>query len=246
VIADLAGDDAIDNRRFYNRPDVSLVEFQNKTYLYLSIGSGFRAHPLDETIDDRFYVLRQAEWEGIPNGYGFNEGTDSEPSYSAIEEGDLFDVTDNAIAEGDDEERDDALQDLVSLQGWKLHLTMPGEKTLATSVTINYQVLFTTYMPSEASMACSISVGSGRVYALNLLDGTPSSPFDTTTETDEDVQLTAEDRHKPLIRNGIPTQPFAYFPEGETPVVMVATEVISNIDMGSMIRRKYWSEEPGF
>lgn len=52
-------DNASSNRRFYYTPDVSLIrERGGDTYYTIALGSGWREHPLNETTQDRFYVLR--------------------------------------------------------------------------------------------------------------------------------------------------------------------------------------------
>jgi len=46
-----------DRRKFYNEPEVASMKLNGRSIYTVSIGSGFRAHPMDDTIDDRFYVL---------------------------------------------------------------------------------------------------------------------------------------------------------------------------------------------
>jgi Tfp pilus tip-associated adhesin PilY1 len=58
-IASLGGSDALNNRRFFSNPDVALVRDRGEDpYLAISLGSGYRSHPLNEDSIDRFYVLR--------------------------------------------------------------------------------------------------------------------------------------------------------------------------------------------
>lgn len=69
-IAQLGGDSALSNRRFYNTPDVALIrERGGKTYFTISLGSGYRAHPLNEDTIDSFYVLRDANVFNKPSTY---------------------------------------------------------------------------------------------------------------------------------------------------------------------------------
>ncbi len=57
--ADLgASPPAADVRRFYVEPDVASVTVDDEFYLTVNLGSGFRAHPLDTTVDDEFYSIR--------------------------------------------------------------------------------------------------------------------------------------------------------------------------------------------
>ncbi len=64
-LAQLAGSTAADNRRFFNSPDVALIrDSGKKPYFTVSIGSGFRASPLNEQTNDRFYMIRDSYVDG--------------------------------------------------------------------------------------------------------------------------------------------------------------------------------------
>jgi type IV pilus assembly protein PilY1 len=69
-----------DTRRFYSAPDVSIFHdtVQNRRFIAISLGSGYRAHPLDDTNTDRFYSIRdrnvfnaltQAEYDFLELGH---------------------------------------------------------------------------------------------------------------------------------------------------------------------------------
>lgn len=70
LIASLSGPGISDNRRFFYPPDVAFTAHGDMRYISVSIGSGNRAHPLDETVNDRFYMIRQEAIYGPPAGYG--------------------------------------------------------------------------------------------------------------------------------------------------------------------------------
>ncbi|WP_339511549.1 pilus assembly protein PilY [Pseudomonas sp. RL_15y_Pfl2_60] len=81
-IANIAGTDQLNNRRFYNKPDVSLIkERGGKTYYTISIGSGYRGHPLSEATVDRFYMIKDANVYAAP------------ATYTSITESNLTDVS---------------------------------------------------------------------------------------------------------------------------------------------------------
>ena len=50
-------------RRFFNSPDVSIFEdrLENKRFISINIGSGYRALPLDTTPADTYFSLRDAD-----------------------------------------------------------------------------------------------------------------------------------------------------------------------------------------
>lgn len=81
-IASLGGSTALDNRRFFSMPDVAMVrERGGKSYYAIAVGSGYRAHPLNEDTIDRFYLLRDGPLFGKP------------ASYTTLTESDLVDVS---------------------------------------------------------------------------------------------------------------------------------------------------------
>lgn len=167
-IADIQGSGVAGNRRFYNRPDVSFVKLGGNTMALIAIGSGYRAHPLEEGITDRFYVFydKKIVSKGIPE--------------QVITEANMYDVTDKiTVADpstGLTKERYAGIFDILSHEtrnnGWYLRLGS-GEKVLADASTINYRVFFTTYSPQNDPNSCSVSVGLNKLYSVSVLDGKP-------------------------------------------------------------------------
>jgi type IV pilus assembly protein PilY1 len=70
-IASFAGDGLSEARRFFNKPDVSLIHTTDgkDTRIAVAIGSGSRFDPLNTEIQERFYVFFQNEVSGIPASY---------------------------------------------------------------------------------------------------------------------------------------------------------------------------------
>jgi len=56
-IASLGGSGA-SHRRFFEAPAISLGREGGKNALYVAIGSGYRAHPLDDETQEGFFVIR--------------------------------------------------------------------------------------------------------------------------------------------------------------------------------------------
>lgn len=244
VIAELADSTPSGNRRFYNAPDVSVIRKDNKQVLVLSIGSGYRAHPLNNTIVDRFYVLQQEDYrDGAPLGYGIDTGGGN---FRAMKESDLFDVTDNTIGQGTGSDQLEARDKLNAATGWYLTLPTTGEKSLSSSITVNSQVIFTTYIPVKGSNPCSPDIGIGRVYVLNILDGTPTLNLSEINGGPNDP-LTVEDRSQDLRRAGIPPKPRVLFPDnGDAPTLLIGPEEGPDIDLGRLAKRVSWVEVPDF
>jgi len=238
MIASLSGNDSSNNRRFFYPPDVSLIatdDHSAKKFLSVAIGSGNRAHPLDETVDNRFYMIRQESIFTPPPGYGIADSDDADASYSAITELELFDATDNSIGSTDVSISGPAATDLAEKKGWLINLVSSGEKVLAQSITVDNKVMFTTYLPDSSHIDnCTPAAGSGRIYTVNVENATPVDGNTTGL------------RWEPLDRPGIPPQPSVIFPpDGGDLVVVVGPENVAS-PMVNLTQRVYWSEQPDF
>jgi len=128
-------------RRFYYAPDVSIVTPRGSApYLNIAIGSGYRGHPLDKVIQDRFYSVRDYQ--------PFNKRTNTSYNspYAPVTDDKLVDVTDDVTTPVIDGEN-----------GWKINLVEPGdkwrgEKVLAESITVNGVIFFPTFTPTGANV----------------------------------------------------------------------------------------------
>ncbi len=89
-------------------------------------------------------------------------------------------------------------------------MTEPGEKILATALTLTGKVFFTSYLPQLAgtSTACTPSEGSGRLYAVSLQDATAVINYDTSDDNPDypDEPTSANDRFTDLTSAGIPAE----------------------------------------
>ena len=175
------------DRRFFNAPDVALIQRRNaESYYNVAIGSGDALAPGSSRTHDRFYSIRDRS----PFTQRAQSAYDAAPP---ILDADLVDLTgfppDVVIA--------------PNAQGWKLDLRSSGawlgEKVLAESLTANGAILFATYQPSfaEGSPACAVG-GTARVYVLNLDTG------NAVLDLNDDQQIDAADTSMPLSQPGIP------------------------------------------
>jgi len=234
IIASLSGDGEADNRRFFYPPDVVVTAHNGEQYLSVSIGSGNRAHPLDETVNNRFYMIRQEDIFHAPEGYGM---VDAGPNanYRAITEADLYDATANDVNDSDSDVSLNAQQTLESKQGWRLHLEEPGEKVLAPSLTIENTILFSTYIPGQLNPAdpCAPTIGGGRAYVVKLFDASPVNGPAVT------------DRHQTLDQTGIAGGPTATITENGDILPRVGFEPVEMPEI-SLTKRVYWSEQSDY
>ncbi|VAX11756.1 Type IV fimbrial biogenesis protein PilY1, partial [hydrothermal vent metagenome] len=141
------------NRRLFYEPDASLVGSGSGQFIALAIGSGWRAHPLDEVVEDRLYMIRDSAIYGPPLGYGKLR---SGGSYTPITESDLYDATDNDLGQATGEDLTTARNLFATKDGWYIKLENAGEKSLAHATTFQGQTFFTTYEPTASLLDGSI------------------------------------------------------------------------------------------
>ena len=185
-----------DTRRFYNAPDVSLFNdpAQSRRFLAISLGSGYRAHPLDNTNDDRFYSVRDRDV--------FNSLTQNEyNTYTIIKEGSLVEISGQAgVTIGQNQD------------GWKFTLP-PTEKILTSSVTFNNQVFFVSFSPDNAAAAtCAAGRGRNVLYRVAVTNGDPIADLDNLAPGSEDAA-----RQTALAQGGIAPAPRFLFPSADDP-----------------------------
>ena len=186
-----------ETRRFYTAPDVSLFNdvIQDRRFIGVSLGSGYRAHPFDLGAEDRFYSLR--------DGNVFNVLSQSEyDNFPIITEATLIDVSgkkDVVITKNDN--------------GWMF--TMPGsQKVLSDSITFDDSVFFVGFTPDNgAAASCSAGLGSNFLYRVNIVNGDPVvNNLDTLDPADAD-----DARRKTLAQGGIAPSPTILFPSPDDP-----------------------------
>lgn len=192
VFASVGGADEAGNRRFYYPPSVAqIIDPRVGSFLTVSIGSGHRAHPLGTGVADRFYMFRDLNVFTPPRNQS------GQVAYPApLTEGSLLDVTENLTP---------TIDALNEHPGWMIRLTGGGEKVLASALTADSKVFFTTYLPTVVQEpTCNLAgvIGSGRLYSVQLLTGAPVIYSDV---------MTPDDRYEELARGGIPPAPVPIF-----------------------------------
>jgi type IV pilus assembly protein PilY1 len=181
-----------DTRRFYNTPDVSIFtdRNQNQRFISLSIGSGYRAHPLDNSAADRFYSVRDPDvFNALPQT--------SYDNYNIVTEADLVEVSGQVRTIID-----------PNMRGWKF--TLPAnQKILADSVTFDDSVFFVGFSP-ETNLAdvCQPSSGTNFLYRVSVENGDPVvNNLDTLDPLDADAERVTQ-----LAQGGIAPTPAFLFP----------------------------------
>ena len=183
---------AAETRRFYNAPDISLVTDaeQQRRFIGINVGSGYRAHPFDLSAADRFFSIRDDRvfTQLSQNDYD---------NYTIITDGDLVEVSGQT-------------QTVITINdsGWKF--TLPdNEKVLADSLTFDDQVLFVAFTPdTDASETCAAGKGTNFLYRMSVINGDPVvDDIGSLLPADSD-----DERRTTLQQGGIAPSPTVLFP----------------------------------
>jgi type IV pilus assembly protein PilY1 len=180
-----------ETRRLYNAPDISIFNdnIQNRRFLAINIGSGYRSHPLDDTNNDRFFSIRDKNVFNKLTQTAYN-------SYSPITEADLVEVSGSVgavVGPGDD--------------GWML--TLPSDqKVLSTSTTFDNEVFFVAFSADGAAAAtCAAGRGQNFLYRVLVANGDPVGDLSGVVPGTEDSL-----RVSTLAQGGIAPSPRFLFP----------------------------------
>lgn len=198
--------DEVNNRRFYYPVDAALIRLVGESFVSLSIGSGFRAHPLNTKINDHFYMIKD---KGV-----LNRKFDMD-----IKLDNLTNVT-NLVGDTDNDGKSDASTQMENdgNYGWYIDFTTEGEKVIEKSFTFNNIVFFTTYIPKSENDICKAAAGGGRLYGVKVTDGNPYIQK-------EGEDLKEDDRYQELATPGIaPAGTIISTPEST--VIAIGTEII--------------------
>lgn len=163
VIFDANGDSGSGYKRFYYTPSIAYSVANGEGHLTLALGSGFRAHPLQATPTDSFYILKDYDIETVPRNY-----TALTPEHLAT------------IGTPSTYEK--------RRQGWQYQLTGQSEKVLSKALTTNGSIYFTSFEPAISGSdptSCQAGAGTARGYILNLTGGTVD-PTDSTDGANPD------------------------------------------------------------
>ena len=190
----MGGAGVADTRRFYSTPDISMFtdHAQEQRYIAISLGSGYRAHPLDKGAADRFYSLRDPDVFTKLSQQAYD-------NYPIANDSDLVDVRGQVNVSVTPADR-----------GWKFTLP-PGEKILAESGTFDDTIYFVSFEPEVASSdPCQAGLSVNRLYRVAIANG---DPVVNTEELDPNDPTAADEaRVTKLEQGGIAVRPIFLFP----------------------------------
>jgi len=157
VLARLSGEGSANARRFYHGAAVT----SHNGGFAVTLGSGYRAHPLNTQSEDRFYAL-----------FAPAQGSETQPT---LYESDLTDVP-GVFSEKQQKGQEGitgAAQPVTaaSPHGWYVKLQRKGEKVLSTPLVIRGEIFFNSYQPTLSDISCIMPLGSNYSYRLSLSNG---------------------------------------------------------------------------
>lgn len=238
MVADLGKDSSQgEHVRFYESLDVvysrefSYVDAANQPYstrprYMLSVGSGYRAHPLDTAARDNFYVLFDYNVDGP------KRDSSGKAKYEHVTKEDLQKY---AFSNGDL----DITPTTKSNNGFYVELIdagAKGEKVLSSSITLNNTIYFTSFRPSDgvAANSCSSDTGSSRLYRISLREGGDSEG------AVEEIEIP-----------GIAPRPVVVLPnidpdcrdcDERNPQLLISTKIIDVEDGRFPLKKTFWRE----
>jgi type IV pilus assembly protein PilY1 len=195
-----------DTRRFYTTPDVSMFmdDVNDKRYLSLSIGSGYRAHPLDNRTDDRFYSIRDPNVFQVMNQLQYD-------AHPIAYDSDLVEVQGQY-----------GVTLLPADRGWKFTLP-PNEKILSDSQTFDGSVYFVSFEPqTNTADPCQAGLSVNRLYQVSVNNG--DAILEEGDAVPGDDTEADEARVRELDQGGIAPKPTFLFPSPEDPDGCVGEE----------------------
>ncbi|MCX4026775.1 hypothetical protein H0A36_01225 [Endozoicomonas sp. SM1973] len=236
IIAKLGGD----GRRFYNRVDAAILD-KSQSYVAITVGSGYRAHPNSEDEEDKFFMIKDPYVFSPParanNGseidsYKYASRNGGNKKVIGIE--DLYNASNNLIVKGSETEKSQARLNFNTKHGWFIDLS-DNEKALSPSITFGNMVLFTTFTHSNKVDLCSPTPGTAKGYVLNLYDAT-GGINDGTADDDNN-------RYKILKYKGIADTPVVITRNRKT-TANVGFEKLVDLSSAKRLYKTWWRREP--
>ena len=170
----------------------SRTEKQARRYLSISLGSGYRAHPLNNSAEDRFYSIRDANV--------FNPLTQAMyDNYPVVKDADLVEVSGKF-----------GTTITADQPGWKFTLP-PNEKVLSQSRTFDDAIYFVSFEPQTLSSdPCQAGLSVNRLYRVGVENGDPVLAHDEPVpNSPEEIDAS---RVTTLEQGGIAPVPVFLFP----------------------------------
>ncbi|MBX2883848.1 MAG: hypothetical protein KTR32_28100 [Granulosicoccus sp.] len=214
-----------ENQKFFYPPSVAFNQSYSGNYLSITIGSGNRTDPLEQSIVNNLYMIRDtAIATSLPAGF------------TTVTHSLLHDATNNPIESTNSSTASDAALDLESKRGWRIRLPA-GEKSLSSPITFEGKVLATTFLadPSVSDSLCGYTT-MGKLYSMRVDN---AAPLGFSSDDPPPPPGDPNSRTRLLNGTGIPSSPVIVFPENSGNVqIYVDKEAVGLFDQ--TINSVYW------
>lgn len=209
------GGSGVNSRKFYNEPDVAVMKLNGRTVFVVSIGSGYRAHPLDKSIEDHFYMLvDKSPYKPIDVA-----------NYITIRQNHLANIAISDSGNGASIALSNGTIKDHNRRGWKVSFPEIGEKVLSNALAFDGVMTFTTLIPDPILTGagidlCAAPAVQGRFYAINVLTGKAGLYLNTAKPSPDSPEAGQE-----IPESEIRTAPISKRLPGSPQVVFNALEV---------------------
>lgn len=228
MIADLGSDSsAVDNTRFYTSLDVAYSKafshtevvggttttVSNDPHYTLSIGSGYREHPLDKNVKDNFFVL-----------FDYNVSATPPATYSAVTRSNLekYSFSGGTL---------DLTPTAKTKNGFYVELqhNTGGEKILSRAITLSDTIYVSSFVPptSPFDLNCKPNLGTSKLYTINLKERKVTKRNTIPQGIPSDPSIVIPKAENPG--------------DVSKPSLLISTELI-DIDSNPGLKRTYWRE----
>ena len=160
TLGDLGNNGTDNDRKFLFPPEVVLAVSGGSQIAYVMAGTGDREQPASASIQDRFYMIKDALAQGA------TPATNTATATYTVTESQLTSVTNfNSATTTID-------PTASSFKGWYLAYET-GEKSVNAALAVAGTLFFGTNKPKAVDpRSCAANLGIARGYALNFLNGT--------------------------------------------------------------------------
>jgi len=234
---------ATDERRFYSKMDAALVidtvysTVAGGKYTYVTATTGYRPHPLNSTVQDRFYAFRDftpghlvdnttAHHADTTGGAGVGYAVINHTTSDM-----LIDVTSAPV-----NKLDPTSAVHKSSYGYYFDFPDSGEKGITPTLILGGKVFFSTYSPNTSSVdACSANIGTSYAYAFSLQTGEGEDTPTADNVAGRRISLGA----------GLASDPLPIFTVDGVKVVAGLQQSLQDLsgNMDNTIQRTYWYEQ---
>jgi len=189
ALGDIGNNGGSNDRKFLYPPEVVLTVIDGNQVAYILAGTGDREQPASTSIQDRFYMMKDAVAVGA--AVATSTGTTQ-----AVKESQMTGVTTFNSATSTIDPK------ASTFRGWYITYDA-GEKSVNASLTVAGTTFFGTNMPKAVDpKSCEPNLGIARGYALNFLTGTAA-----VGDRDKNGSINKSDLYTTFKGGGLPPTP---------------------------------------